>query len=497
MAKNDTWSWDKHKYKAKEWVKGSWKYIYNTAKKTNNKAKETTKEVSSKVSNLKDNTKDIIDKAKDYISDKFENTKDKKDIDTSVNATYIKTKDKFGVTYSYKYTDLISDLAKDNPIPTAIVTGLSMLTGTSLAVSLGITIYDLITFSKNEKNEQKAYEEAKRNRDWNEYQQQQYEKDQAKREQKKQQEQESREKYEEFIKENIKNLNESDKKFSDVLTLNQFNILTEKEQKQYIKDHPQEYSIMMAKYDNRKTDSIEMTSEEANEKESRINPGFWVESFESFINDYDENCWICTMAYSEQRKGNDYYPDDELDKNGKKYELYEGNIAELYDNPNIITFGYDDPIKDGYVKDKKALKRLNNNITYSKQEAQNIIDTMLYTYPEGSFGNMSVIWKDGGGGHSLFWEIKDDEVVIRDTQLDMYYYSENSINKSINYGLTDHVSLEDLIMDTNLCSIFRTDNVDLKQNSYKYLKDKPDYDVSDAEYYKDLFRQEDDKKKNN
>lgn len=45
MAKTD-WSWDQHKYKAKEWVNGKWQYIYNTAKDTSKKVKDTANQAS-------------------------------------------------------------------------------------------------------------------------------------------------------------------------------------------------------------------------------------------------------------------------------------------------------------------------------------------------------------------------------------------------------------------------------------------------------------------
>lgn len=45
MAKQD-WSWDQHKYKAKEWVNGKWQYIYNTAKTTSKKAQDTANKAS-------------------------------------------------------------------------------------------------------------------------------------------------------------------------------------------------------------------------------------------------------------------------------------------------------------------------------------------------------------------------------------------------------------------------------------------------------------------
>lgn len=487
MANNKQWTWDDHKYKSRELVKGAWKYVYDTPKKVKEKA-----------SSIAQDTKNILNKSKEYISNKFENGKneakeiisnetkslDNQNKDTSVKSTYTKTKERNGIVYSYKYTDLITDMIEDNPIPTSIVIGLSVLTGTSIGLSIGVTIHDMLVSVRNEVNDLKAYAQKKREKEWNDYQNKIYEEEANNRELRNQEKQELRDKYSEFIEENRQN---TDEKFANVLTLDQFNSLNEDEKNQYKKDYPHEYMILMAKYDQRESEAINVSEEEADEIEAELNPGSWVEGIlYDKRSAYDENCFACTLAYSEQRKGNDIYPDDELDDNGNKYTLYEKQIEDLYDSPNPIRFGYEKPVISDTNADEQAYKRVLYGKTYTESETKDIIDTMLYAYPEGSYGNMTVQWLDGGG-HSMFWEIKDGEVIIRDAQWDFCYYQKDSMNSSRNYGLTDFKNVEDVIMAMTLCSVFRTDNISIKDSTKDYLKTNQKYNLSDAEYFKSLF----------
>lgn len=63
MPNNKNWTWDDHKYKSREWVKGKWQYTYNTIKNTANKVKETTKLVANDTSKFVRNTKPIATSA--------------------------------------------------------------------------------------------------------------------------------------------------------------------------------------------------------------------------------------------------------------------------------------------------------------------------------------------------------------------------------------------------------------------------------------------------
>ncbi len=454
MTTNDG-AWEKHKYKAREWVKGSWKYIYDTAKKTTDKTKETVKEVSSKVSNLKDNTKDDIQKSKEYIANKFETAKDKaeKIIDSklndkkqaeSINSTFYKhdtvTYQDTSKVYKYKYTELISEVMADNPIPTTIGLGLAALSGTAIPVLLGIGIVDVIIAKHNIENEAKARQKA--NED-------------ARNEQ-----------YKKDLEKDRQERDEKRKKFSD-LTVDEFRNLSDEEKRQFKIDKPFEYSILDAKSDDRESQAIDVTDAEANEMESKNNPGFWAEVYD-LNNDFDENCWICTMAYGEQRKGNDVYPDDENDARGLKYNLYTEDILKLYDNPKPIDFGY-------------------NYNGYDSSEQSKIIDTMLDTYPEGSYGNMEIQLLDAGG-HSVFWEVKNGELIVRDTQMDAIIYSKSSSNDG-KYYVDKESDIETFLSYSWNCIVYRTDNIDLKPNvTDNYLKDRPDYKLSNSlEQTKEFF----------
>ena len=409
MANNDAWSWDKHKYKSKEWVKGSWKYVYDTAKKTTDKVKKTVEDVSSKTSNTlketRDKSKDYIsnkfDKSKEivndistksekYVDDKFKSVKDKAEQlingktvkDSSIGATYYKENTAHwgdvSVAFKYRYTDLITDILKENPIPTSIGLGLSLLAGTTIPSLIGIGITDLIINHYNNKNREtataKATQEAK-----NEQTRIEIEK-----------------------KNGTYDINKQiDEKIDNLKTAEDFNNLTDEEKERFKKTKPFEYSVWVAKCDDRPSMAVEMSDDEKDKRTAENNPGFWQAIIDNNFkvsddnyNLYDENCFACTLAYTEQRKGNNVYPDDEMDDNGIPYELYPDDVEALYDDAKVIDFGYNNNARN-----------INGDLyldhPYTDKDINNIIDTMQFAYPEGSFGNMSVQWFPEGG-HSLF-----------------------------------------------------------------------------------------------
>lgn len=77
----------------------------------------------------------------------------------------------------------------------------------------------------------------------------------------------------------------------------------------------------------------------------------------------------------------------------------------------------------------------------SSKEAVNAFTKQVSTYGDGSFGELGVLWKQGGG-HSMVWSVENGEVVIRDTQVGnvykhdaLYEIFDNTINASTN-GVT-------------------------------------------------------------
>lgn len=97
------------------------------------------------------------------------------------------------------------------------------------------------------------------------------------------------------------------------------------------------------------------------------------------------NCMLCTTAMAMREKGYDV----QASKNYDIIGYYETNINKLWSS-------------EGSFKKIKATKSID------------IINT-LEKEPDGSYGNLCVYWKLGGG-HSIFWKKERSKVVIYDSQ---------------------------------------------------------------------------------
>ena len=132
---------------------------------------------------------------------------------------------------------------------------------------------------------------------------------------------------------------------------------------------------------------------------------------------YTENCMLCTTALDLKRRG---------------YDVKAGSSKDGY-----------------YAKDLKNWYKEKKNATIGRF---NVIIEKLEKEPEGSYGNLMVYWKEGGG-HSMFYRIEDGKAVIYDAQSNKKYKL-NTIARHINMNLPGHCYL-------------RTDNL---TPDYEYLK---------------------------
>lgn len=96
------------------------------------------------------------------------------------------------------------------------------------------------------------------------------------------------------------------------------------------------------------------------------------------------NCMLCTTAMAMREKGYDVQANKTLNDG-----FFTENIDKLWSS-------------EGSFKKIKTMK------------SKNIIKT-LEKESDGSYGNLTVFWKLGGG-HSVFWKKEGSEVVIYDTQ---------------------------------------------------------------------------------
>ena len=97
------------------------------------------------------------------------------------------------------------------------------------------------------------------------------------------------------------------------------------------------------------------------------------------------NCMLCTTAMAMREKGYDVQANKNLNTNG----FFTENIDKIWSSEG-------------------SFKKINT------RRSKGIIST-LEKEPDGSYGNLCVFWKLGGG-HSVFWKKEGSEVVIYDGQ---------------------------------------------------------------------------------
>lgn len=156
--------------------------------------------------------------------------------------------------------------------------------------------------------------------------------------------------------------------------------------------------------------------------------------------EYQNNCYSCTIAYDMRRRG--YDVEAIPDSDGETWE----NILSCYDNPT-----------------KKQYKASMD----SRSATQFMMSDMLQE-GEGARGNICVYWKYGGG-HSMAWEVTNGEVIIRDNQTNEVYSGQQI------YNLMEYVDTWDAEYYAlyNLAPInwLRTDNANINtKNVTKYVR---------------------------
>lgn len=196
-----------------------------------------------------------------------------------------------------------------------------------------------------------------------------------------------------------------------------------------------------------------------------VNPNFG----KSRNTDWYNNCAECSAIYELRRRGYD------VESNGisgqpnsnflpfqikETIDMYkyntEGRFERFYENPNIQNV---EPTKD-----------------YSDKDTAKAIEREILKNPPGSRGDLSVQWKEseGGGGHSMVWEIDEKgKVHIIDAQVSGYgnrvEYDLNELSKKI-----DNSSRRVTDPRKSYTTVTRTDNLELKKDITKICKNSSD-----------------------
>ena len=185
-----------------------------------------------------------------------------------------------------------------------------------------------------------------------------------------------------------------------------------------------------------KETGFHIKSQELSEKEDlkRVNP-----DVNDFNSNSKSNCVLCTMTYEMRRRGYDVtankagqgYWDREINKFFQDYKVEE------IDRPNYRK----------NFKDKEYDKGSNQFSGGGKQFATRAIDKIIKSQPEGSRGNITVDWgaSMGGGAHSMFYEIKNGNLILYDGQIAKIYNDPTKILKmatSVRIGRLDNLKFD-------------------------------------------------------
>lgn len=161
-----------------------------------------------------------------------------------------------------------------------------------------------------------------------------------------------------------------------------------------------------------------------------INPGY-----KNFNANTKNNCMLCTTAYELRRRGYDVHA-------GFTTTGYQSNEALKWFPKAKMETAYS-PSSDSK---KAALERARAELGLNsgKDKYKQLSDTVL-KHGNGARGNLMVTWA-GGSGHSVVWENRNGNFVIRDCQSNKTY--------------SKPAQIRSLLSTTTSAQVVRTDNVD-------------------------------------
>ena len=157
----------------------------------------------------------------------------------------------------------------------------------------------------------------------------------------------------------------------------------------------------------------------------RVNP-----DFNDFNSNSKSNCVLCTMTYEMRRRGYDVT----ANKAGVGY--FDDEIKSMFKNYKVEHIG-----------DQKSFNEAKKAGKASGSYVRNLVNKIESTQPEGSRGNLSVMWGAlyGGGGHSMSYEIKNGKMVIYDGQSGKIYSNPEKVLRScssVDIGRLDNLAFD-------------------------------------------------------
>jgi len=194
------------------------------------------------------------------------------------------------------------------------------------------------------------------------------------------------------------------------------------------------------------TDAEKLCAKEFGLKETKCrSEGDQIEINENYEDgiEFQHNCANCSLAYDMRRKGFDV--EAIPNKNG----LTNRDVYSCYDNyeENLTK------IKTGMHPKVAATKMIND----------------MKKYGDGAYGILYLSWK-GDGGHSLTWEVRNNRVIIRDSQISGAIYDQSQIYDLVRCTSIESNSIIDKIAPIPPIQYLRTDNLKFNSRITKYVR---------------------------
>lgn len=205
------------------------------------------------------------------------------------------------------------------------------------------------------------------------------------------------------------------------------------------------------------------TPETEEQSMAEVNKNFHKSMIDSGVDlepGWSANCYDCSLAWEARHRG--YNVEAQYDPNGGTDEeissFYEG-VKSYVNSDGTINFD------SSWDLDVAIEQKASNGKETMEETAKMLNDK----YEDGARGCLDLYWQ-GGGGHNVAWEKKDDEIYIHDAQ-------NNTTEKMEDYSKAEYVA-------PNQVAALRTDDKVLTKKAASYLE--PNDNVDEARSNKNL-----------
>lgn len=171
------------------------------------------------------------------------------------------------------------------------------------------------------------------------------------------------------------------------------------------------------------------------EDQAVVNPDYNPDSYA-----YSMNCAYCTAAYELRQRG--------YDVEAAPVNQFTANTLEEIESwyKGAESIGFETVDIDTYER-TETTKGAEAAFAEAEKKAAKAVEKQLRECGDGARGQFLLYWY-GGGGHSMVWEVKGNDVVVRDSQtneiVDMTEYF--GYASSGHYIRTDNLELSDNIL---------------------------------------------------